>query len=78
MVRQPDALWRLAGLPEDVDRDATARIPVGANPQPLGIKQLDDALGEIDRAILVEGAVIAEGKEKSFSDFDSTSQSPGM
>src|SRR6185437_14434352 len=32
LVGQPQALRRRGGLPEDVDRDAAARVPVGADP----------------------------------------------
>ena len=34
LVGQPQALRRRAGLPEHVDRDAAARIPVAADAQP--------------------------------------------
>ena len=60
LVGQPQAFGRRAGLPEHVDRNAAARIPIAADAQPGGLDQLDDALADGDRAVLVEGAVIAE------------------
>src|SRR4051794_5501820 len=51
-------------LPEHVDRNAAARIPIAPDPQIGGLDQLGDALADGDRRILVEGAVIAEAREK--------------
>ena len=39
LVRHPDALGQLARLPEHVDRNAAARIPVAADAQPLRLEQ---------------------------------------
>src|ERR1700712_3399647 len=37
LVGHPQACWRRARLPEDVDRNAAARIPIAADPQPHGL-----------------------------------------
>lgn len=60
LIRQPDALDRRAGLPEDVDGDAAARVPVAADAQPFRLQQVRQALADGDGAVLVEGAVVAE------------------
>ena len=39
LVGHPDAFRRLARLPEHVDRDAAARIPVAADAQPVRLEQ---------------------------------------
>ena len=39
LVGHPDALRQLARLPEHVDRNAAARIPVAADAQPLRLEQ---------------------------------------
>ena len=63
LVRHPDILRLLAVLPEHVDRHAAARIEIAADAQPLRREQFHDALADRDRAVLVEGAVIAEAVE---------------
>src|SRR3954471_14169904 len=63
LVRNPDAVRRRAGLIEHVDRDAAARIPVAADPQPDRLQLVLKALGDADRAGLVEGAMIAEQRQ---------------
>src|SRR6188474_2896888 len=64
LVRQPKPFWRCTALPEHVDRDAAARIPVAADPQPprphLFAQPLADAHGDI----LVEPGMIAERTEE--------------
>src|SRR6185369_10389978 len=64
LVREPQALRRRAALPADVDRDSAARVPVAADPQPLGLHLLGQPLADADRHILVESAMIAEGAEE--------------
>ena len=63
LVGNPHAVGRRAVLPEHVDGNAAARIPIAADPQPGGLDQLDDALADGDRRVLVEGADIAEARE---------------
>ena len=63
LIGNPHALRQLAGLPEHVDRDAAARIPVAADAQPFRLDLGRDALADRDRAVLVERAVIAEAGE---------------
>src|SRR3954462_12056477 len=60
LLRPPQALRHVAGLPEHVDRDAAARIPVAADAEPFRLDLSGDALADGHRAILVEGAVVAE------------------
>ena len=63
LVRHPDVLRLLAVLPEHVDRHAAARIEIAADAQPLRREQLHHALADRDRAVLMEGAVVAEAVE---------------
>src|SRR5688572_18338621 len=63
LIRQPDAVRQLAGLPEHVYRNAAARIPVAADPQEMRLEQRHEPLADTDRAILVKGAMIAERGE---------------
>ncbi len=63
LVRQPEAGRRRARLPEDVDRDAAARIPIAADAQPARRHRRHEILGDAKRAILVESAVIAIAAE---------------
>src|SRR6202021_2883314 len=60
LVRNPHPLRQLSGLPEHIDRNAAARVPVTADPQEFRVDLGCDPLADGDRAILVEGAVIAE------------------
>src|SRR4051794_15288873 len=64
LVGQPQAFRRRAGLPEDVDRNSAARIPIAADAQPLRLHLLDQPLADADRHILVEAAVVAERAEE--------------
>src|SRR5690606_23238531 len=50
---KPQTRRRLARLPEDVDRNAAARIPVAADAEPQWLQLGIEALGDADRAILV-------------------------
>src|SRR5580704_9887840 len=62
-IGQPQALGRLAGLPEYVDRHAAARVPVAADPEPARRQYLGQALADRERAGLMEVGVIAEAAE---------------
>jgi hypothetical protein len=59
LVGQPQAFRRRAALPEHVDRNAAARVPVAADPQPAGASSRR-AAADGHRAVLVERAVVAE------------------
>src|SRR5215472_4368386 len=61
LVGEPHAAGRRARLVEDIDRHAAARIPVAADAEPLRLQRLDEAARDGERAILVKGALIAEG-----------------
>ena len=60
LIGNPHPLWRLAALPEHVDRHAAAWEPIAADSEPSRLEQSDQVLADADGAILVEGAVIAE------------------
>jgi hypothetical protein len=60
LVRKPHAGRALSGLPEDVDGDAAARIPVPADAQEMRFDEVRYALADGNRAVLMERAVIAE------------------
>src|SRR4051794_18849768 len=55
-VGQPSPGGQVAGLVEDVDRDAAARIPVAADAQPAGAERCDESARNRQRAVLVKGA----------------------
>ncbi len=63
LIGQEDPIGRRAGLPEHVDRDAAARVPVAADPQPARGEEIAERLADLDGAALVEGAVVAEAEE---------------
>ncbi len=63
LVGQPHAAGKRARLPEHVDRHAAARVPVAADAQELRLQQSDEALADGQRAVLVEGTVVAERAE---------------
>src|SRR3979411_1208232 len=56
LVENPHALWQSSGLPEHVDRNAAARIPVAADAQKFRLDLGGDALADHDRAIFMERA----------------------
>ena len=64
LIRQPQVGRGCAGLPEDVDRDAAARIPIAADPQPARLPSPRQPLADADRAVLVERGVVAEAAEE--------------
>src|SRR6185369_8111888 len=64
LVWKPQAFWRSARLPEDVDRHAATRIPVSANAQPFGFHLIHQALANANGDVLVKTAVIAERAEE--------------
>src|SRR5882757_4636658 len=63
LVGNPHALWQSSGLPEHVDRNAAARIPVAADAQKFRLDLVGDPLADRDRAIFMECAVIAEARD---------------
>src|SRR6201998_4227490 len=69
LVGDPHPLWQLAGLPEHVDRNAAARLPVAADAQPFRFYFRRYPLADRDRAILVKRAVIAEARDIEFQRF---------
>src|SRR5690349_3690736 len=63
LVRNPQISRRFASLPEDIDRNAAAGIPVAADSQPARLEKIHQSICNRDRAIFVECAVVAEGAE---------------
>jgi hypothetical protein len=61
LLGYPQSSGRAPGLPEHVDRDAAARIPVATDPQPAWREEVHQATCDRQRAVLVECAVIAKG-----------------
>src|SRR5438132_13594427 len=66
---QPDAVWQFAGLPEHIDGNAAARVPVAGNAEEFWLDRPDDALADCKRAILVKRGMIAEARQKQFQRF---------
>src|SRR6476659_2303533 len=66
LVRKPQAFWRRARLPEDVDRHAAAGIPISADAQPFGFHLIGEPLADADGHVLVESAMISERAEEQF------------
>src|SRR5690242_16989795 len=64
LVRQPKPLGRRAGLIEHIDRDTAARIPIAADPEPDRVQFRNQPLGDSERALLMERAVVAKRAEK--------------
>src|SRR6185369_664339 len=64
LVGQPQALGRRARLPENVDRNAAARVPVAADPEPLGLHLARQTLADPDRHLLVEPGMVAVRAEE--------------
>src|ERR1700748_1356906 len=60
-IGQPQPGRRLARLIEYVDRDAAARIPIPAQPQPIRGERVDESPGNRQGAVFVERRVVAEG-----------------
>src|SRR3954447_13506686 len=60
LLGHPQSLRRAARLPEHVDWNAAARIPIAPDAQELRLDLARDALADHHGAVLVEGAVIAE------------------
>src|SRR5256714_11968522 len=69
LIGNPHPLRQLAGLPEHVDRNAAARIPIAADAQPSGLDLGHDSFADHDRAVLMEGAVIAEARDIELQGF---------
>src|SRR5579863_3163484 len=64
LIGQPQILWRRAGLEENVDRHAAARIPITADPEPARLDRRAEAVGDQQRAALMKAAVVAERAEE--------------
>src|SRR6185312_6463390 len=64
LIGHPQPVGHRAGLVEDIDRHAAARIPIAADAQPGGCDLPDQPLGDGEGAVLVEIAVIAKSAEE--------------
>ena len=60
LVRYPQTLGWLARLPEHINRYATARIPLAADTQPMGLHFREKTLADANGAVFMKGGVIAE------------------
>src|SRR3981189_2474927 len=60
LVGNPHALWQSSGLPEHVDRNAAARIPVAADAQKFRLDLGCDPFADHDRAVLVKRPMMCE------------------
>src|SRR5450432_1393810 len=69
LIGNPHAIRQFAGLPEHVDRNPAARIPVAADAQPFWFDFTRDPLAEHHRAVLMERAMIAKARDKKLQGF---------
>src|SRR3982751_2359882 len=69
LIWNPHSLRQLAGLPEHVDRNAAARIPVAADAQPFRLDLGCYSFADHDRAVFMERAVIAKARDIEFQGF---------
>src|SRR4051812_4325060 len=69
LVWQPYARRQLAGLPEHVDRNAAAGVPIAPDAQESRIEECRKLFADGDRAVLVEAADVAEAAEIKFERF---------
>src|SRR5216683_1840684 len=63
LIGNPHALRQSAGLPEHVDRNTAARIPVAADAQPFRLDLGGYPFADHNRAVLMKRAVIAETRD---------------
>ena len=63
------AFWWRRGLPENINRNAAARIPIAANAQPFRFHARDQPLGDHYGAILMKRTMIAEAAHKQLKAF---------
>src|SRR5579872_7591814 len=69
LIGNPHSLRQFSGLPEHVDRNAAAWVPIAADAQPFGFDLRGDTLADGDRAVLVKGAVVTEARNKKLEGF---------
>src|SRR6202035_3654523 len=69
LVGYPHSLRQSAGLPEHVDRNAAARVPVAADAEPFRLDFGRYPLSDRNRAVLVERTMIAEARDIEFQGF---------
>ena len=60
LVRYPQTLRRLARLPEHINRNAAAWIPIAADAQPMRLHLRKKSLANANSAVFMKGGVIAE------------------
>jgi hypothetical protein len=61
--------WWSAGLPQHVNRDTAAQVPVASNSEPARLEQTHQPTPDPNRAIFMEGPVIAEGRQIELEGF---------
>src|SRR5579872_5875500 len=69
LIGNPHSLRQFSGLPEHVDRNAAAWVPIAADAQPFGFDLRGDTLADGDRAVLVKGAVVTEARNIKLEGF---------
>src|SRR3954470_19812133 len=62
-IGEPQPGGRLACLVEYVDRDAAARVPIAADPQPYRGQGIDQPARDGQSTVFVKGAVVAKRAE---------------
>ena len=53
-------------MPEHVDRDSAARIPIAADAQPHRLHLVEQPLADADGAVLVKPGMVAEAAQEQF------------
>src|SRR5271154_3730084 len=69
LIWNPHPLRQFSSLPEHIDWNAAARVPVTTDPQPLRLDRSRNSFADRDRAVFVERTVIAEARDIEFQRF---------
>src|SRR5271168_3355402 len=69
LLRQPDVLEDFSILPENIDGNSAARIPVATITNVMWLKKGRDFFANCHHAILMKGSVVAERGEIEFQRF---------
>src|SRR5215831_8983988 len=62
-IGKPQPGGGLAGLVENIDRDAATRVPISADPQPFRGQHFDQLARDRHGAVFVKGGVVAKRAE---------------
>jgi len=69
LIRNPHALRQLSALPEHIDGNAAAWVPISADAKPLRFDRSRDPFADGNRAVLVESAMVTETRDIEFEGF---------